>query len=218
MSEHFGEGGRSSVSTATTPIAVLPGEFRNATDLLERRVRTAPDHVAFARRTSTGLEDVTTAAFCHEVRRLAAGLIAEGVDIGDGVAIMSPTRYEWAVVEMAVWYAGGVVISVYETSAPAQVAEGFARVKPVLVVAAGATQVVALKAASITVPIWTMDSSVGDLDVLAAKGESVGAEVIEQRRHAVSLDDLATIMFTSGTSAVHKGVRISHGNLCLLYT
>ena len=201
------------MSTATTPIAVQPGEFRNATDLLERRVRIAPDHVAFARRTSTGLEDVTTSAFYHEVRRLAAGLVVEGVGIGDGVAIMSPTRYEWAVVEMAVWYAGGVVISVYETSAPAQVAEEFALVKPVLVVAAGATEVVALKAAGITVPIWTMDSSVDDLDVLAAKGESVGAEVIEQRRHAASLDDLATIMFTSGTSAVHKGVRISHGNL-----
>ncbi len=201
--------------TATTPIAVLAGEIRNATDLLERRVRIAPGHVAFARRTSTGLEDVTTSAFCHEVRRLAAGLIAEGVGIGDGVAIMSPTRYEWAVVEMAVWYAGGVVISVYETSAPAQVAEEFARVKPGLVVAAGATQVVALKAAGITVPIWTMDSSVDDLDALAARGECVGPEVIEQRRHAASLEDLATIMFTSSTSAAHKGVRISHGNLVL---
>ena len=201
------------MSTATTPIAVLPGEFRNATDLLERRVRTSPDHVAFARRMSRGLEDVTTNAFCHEVRRLAAGLIAEGVGIGDGVAIMSPTRYEWAVVEMAVWYAGGVVMSVYETSAPAQVAEEFDRVKPILVVAAGPMEVVSLKAAGVTVPIWTMDSSVDDLDALAARGAGVEAEVIEQRRQAASLDDLATVMFTSGTSAEHKGVRISHGNL-----
>ncbi|HEY5483105.1 MAG TPA: AMP-binding protein [Propionibacteriaceae bacterium] len=202
-----------SVSIATTPIAVEPGELRNVTDLLDRRVSSAPDHVAFARRTSKGLEDVTTSAFCHEVHRLAAGLVAEGVGVGDGVAIMSPTRYEWAVVEMAVWYAGGVVVPVYETSAPAQVAEEFERVKPVLVVAAGPMEVVALKAAGITVPIWTMDSSVDDLDSLAAKGAGVGSEVIEQRRRAASLDDLATVMFTSGTSAEHKGVRITHGNL-----
>jgi long-chain acyl-CoA synthetase len=187
--------------------------MQNATDLLEHRLRAAPDHIAFARRTSHGLENVTTRAFYEEVRRLAAGLIAEGVGAGDGVAIMAPTRYEWAVVEMAVWYAGGVVVPVYETSAPAQVAATFDQVKPVLVVAAGATQVVALKAAGVAVPIWTMDSSVDDLDCLAQRGESVGDDVIDARRLVATLDDLATIMFTSGVSAEHKGVRITHGNL-----
>src|SRR5664279_4577332 len=108
-----------------TPLAVEARGMQNATDMLERRFRAAPDHVAFARRTSQGLENVTTRAFYDEVRRLAAGFVAEGVAVGDGVAIMSPTRYEWAVVEMAVWYAGAVVVPLYETSAPAQVAATF---------------------------------------------------------------------------------------------
>ncbi len=201
------------MSTATTPLAVEPRRVLNTTDLLEHRLRTAPDHIAFVRRTDRGLEYVTTRSFSHEVRRLAAGLVAEGVGVGDCVAIMAPTRYEWAVVEMAVWYAGGIVVPVYETSAPAQVAATFNQVKPVLVVAAGAAQVVALKAAGITVPIWTMDSSADDLACLAERGVAVGDDVIDARCRVATLDDLATIMFTSGVSAEHKGVRISHGNL-----
>ncbi len=201
------------MSTAATPLAVETGELENATDLLERRLRSAPDHVAFLRRTSHGLETVTTSAFCREVRRLAAGLVAEGVAVGEAVVIMAPTRYEWAVAEMAVWYAGGVVVPVYETSAPAQIAVTFDRVKPVLVLAAGAAQLVALKAAGITVPIWTMDSSADDLGSLAEKGTVVRDDVVEGRRQVATLDDLASIMFTSGTAAEHKGVHITHGNL-----
>ena len=201
------------MSTSTTPLAVEPGELRNTTDLLERRLSTAPDHIAFARRTAHGLEYITTRNFGQEVRRVAAGLVAQGVGVGDGVVIMAPTRYEWAVVEMAVWYAGGVVVPLYETSAPAQVAATFDRVRPVLVVAAGASQLVALKAAGITVPIWTMDSSVDDLGCLAERGIAVDLETIEERRRVATLDDLATIMFTSGVSAEHKGVRVTHGNL-----
>ena len=204
------------MSTATTPPAVDTGLRHNTTDLLELRLRVAPEGIAFYRRTSDGLHAVTTRDFHTEVRRLAAGLIAEHVGRGDVVVIMAPTRYEWAVAEMAVWYAGGVVVPVYETSAPAQVAASFDLIKPVLVVAAGATEVVALKAAGVTVPIWTMDSSTEDLAALSDRGTEVPDDQIDQRRRLATLDDLATIMFTSGVSALHKGVRISHGNFVRL--
>ncbi|MBI4899821.1 MAG: AMP-binding protein, partial [Actinobacteria bacterium] len=119
------------VTTSTMPLAVESARLRNVTDLLEARVRTFPDHVAFARRRDHGLEEVSTRTFCQEVHRLAAGLIARGVGVGDSIAVMSPTRYEWAVVEMAIWYAGGVVLPLYETSAPAQLAETFELLAPV---------------------------------------------------------------------------------------
>ncbi|HSN11477.1 MAG TPA: AMP-binding protein [Propionibacteriaceae bacterium] len=201
------------MTTSTTPLAVEPGLFRNVTDLLEERLRTAPDHTAFARRTSGGLEPVSTHVFCCEVRRLAAGLVARGVQPADAVAIMAPTRYEWAVVEMAAWYAGAVVVPLYETSAPAQVAAVFELIQPVLVVAAGADQVVVLKAAGVSVPILTMDTSSDDLEALAEAGDAVPDCVVEDRRRLSGLDDLASVMFTSGTSTDHRGVRISHGNL-----
>ncbi len=201
------------MTISTTPLAVDAGMVRNTTDLLEHRLRTAPEHVAFMRRTSDGLSRVTTRMFAGQVRRLAAGLVAQGVSPGDNVVIMAPTRYEWAVAEMAIWYAGGVVVPVYETSAPAQVAATFDLVKPALVVAGGPTQVVALKAAGASVPIWTMDPSADDLGCLAEHGDLVRDDVVDARRGAATLDDLATIMFTSGASGEHKGVRITHGNL-----
>ncbi len=200
-------------TTSTTPLVVDSGPFRNVTDLFEERLRTHPGHAAFLRRTSRGLEEVSTRQFSREVRQVAAGLVARGVQLGDSVAVMAKTRYEWAVVEMAIWYAGGVVVPLYDTSAPAQVASTFDLLAPVLVVAAGADQVVALKAAAVSVPIVTMDPSTDDLAALGQSGASVPEATVEERRCAATLDDLATVMFTSGTSSEHRGVRISHGNL-----
>lgn len=67
------------MSTATTPLAVDAGKLRNATDLLDRRLRTAPNSVAYIRRTSHGLENVTTTAFTQDVRQLAAGSSPKGL-------------------------------------------------------------------------------------------------------------------------------------------
>lgn len=75
-------------------------DYRNSTDLLEKRALAAPEHIAFEipRRDSSGRiaswEPVTTAEFRSRVRTLARGLIAIGVTPGDTVAILSPTRFE----------------------------------------------------------------------------------------------------------------------------
>ena len=111
----------------STPLLVEPSSHRNATELLMQRFRTSPDHVAFEVRTPGGAitdpwRQVTTRQFVEEVRALAKGLIAAGLQPGDSLAIMSPTRYEWAVADMAAWFAAAVVVPVYETSALPQVA------------------------------------------------------------------------------------------------
>ena len=54
--------------------------------------------------------------------RSAAGLIASGVEPGDRVALFSRTRYEWTVIDYAIWTAGGVTVPIYETSSEEQVA------------------------------------------------------------------------------------------------
>ncbi len=106
----------------TAPLADLTA-YRNVTDLLVRRVAEAPDHVAFdVRSAGASWRGVRTAAFADEVRAVAKGLLAGGLQAGDAVAIMAPTRYEWAVADLAVWFAGGVVVPVYDSSAPSQVA------------------------------------------------------------------------------------------------
>ena len=94
----------------------------NVTDLLVRRVRSHPDHIAFDVAHGPAWRPVTTAAFHAEVMGVAKGLVAAGLRPGDRVALMAPTRYEWAIADFAIWFAGGVVVPIYETSSDEQVA------------------------------------------------------------------------------------------------
>ena len=94
---------------STPPLADL-SSYRNVTDLLQRREELAPQHAAFDVAVGDGSwRTVSTSAFADEVRAAAKGLIAAGLTPGQSVAIMSATRYEWAVADLAIWFAGGVV-------------------------------------------------------------------------------------------------------------
>ena len=106
-----------------TPLLAPADGYRNVTDLLVRRAERAPDHAAFDVPVGDGSwRKVSTAQFLADVRRLAKGFVAAGVAAGDSLAILASTRYEWAVADLAAWFAGAVVVPVYETSAPVQVA------------------------------------------------------------------------------------------------
>lgn len=208
---------------ASTPLLVARGTDANATDLLLTRLAEAPDHVAFEVRTPgaplTGAwHPVTTAEFAARVRRVAAGLVAVGVQAGDAVAIMAATRYEWAVADLACWFAGAVVVPVYDTSALPQVEAILADAGVRLALTGTADQAALLRDAFATtggdpLGVWTMDPSPGaDLADLEAQGTTVDPEVVEERRRRAGPDDTATIVYTSGTTAEPKGARITHGN------
>ena len=94
----------------------------NVTDLLLERAAAAPDAELFSRRLEAGWTPVTTAEFLDRVRALARGLIASGLDTGDRVAIVSASSYEWALVDFAVWFAGGVPVPVDQTSSASPLA------------------------------------------------------------------------------------------------
>ncbi len=186
-----------------------------AYDLLASRVASAPEHVAFGRRTSSGLlDDVTTAEFAEECRALARGLVAQGVAPGDRVAVMAPTRYERAVADFAIWAAGAVVVPLYETASAAQVAAIVAETRPVLALAGSAAQVAVLADAAPDLSCWSMDPLHGrDLAALAASGVGVPDDRLDAAGADVRPDDVATIVYTSGTTGRQKGVRITHANL-----
>src|SRR5580698_2282053 len=67
-----------------------------------------------------GWADLTAATFRDEVLGLAKGLVAAGIGAGDRVALMSHTRYEWTLIDYAIWTAGAVTVPVYETSSAEQ--------------------------------------------------------------------------------------------------
>ena len=66
--------------------------------------------------------DVTASQFKDDVIAVAKGLVAAGIGPGDRVALMSHTRYEWTLIDYAIWTAGAVVVPVYETSSAEQTA------------------------------------------------------------------------------------------------
>src|SRR5512139_2227058 len=106
---------------ATPPKYLLTAEARTTDDMVVRAERD-PDHVAFGRKHLGAWRPVTSKEFADQVTALAAGLIAEGVRPGDRVALMSATRYEWALCDFAIWTAGAVTVPIYETSSAEQVA------------------------------------------------------------------------------------------------
>lgn len=206
------------------PGFAVSSDRRNASDLLAHRVRTAPDHVAFEVRAAgepvtAAWRQVTTREFEQEVRALAQGLVAAGVQPGESIAVMSPTRYEWALADLAAWYAGAVVVPIYETSAQAQVTAILADAAVRLGIGGSAGHAALLSAGFAesgidALGVWTMDPAPeGDLADLVARGAGVPDAVVEERRLLADLDAVATIVYTSGATAAPKGALITHGNL-----
>ena len=173
-----------------------------------------PDKVVFATRAGAGWQDVTAAEFAGQVAQLAKGLIAAGVGVGDRVGLMSRTRYEWTLVDYAIWTAGAVTVPIYETSSPDQVGWILEDSGAMAVVVETATHAGAVAAVRDQVSnlrdVWQIES--GALDELVRAGADVGDETLEARRDSTDRTSLATIIYTSGTTGRPKGCELTHGN------
>ncbi len=198
----------------TVPALVAPDPQADLTDLVVDAAREQPDAVLFSRPADGGWEDVSATAFLAEVTRLAKGLVAAGVRPGDRVALISKTRYEWTLTDVAVWFAGAVTVPVYETSSPEQVAwilGDSGAVGVVVETTAHAATVGTVRAdLSALRWVWTIDD--GALDELARAGDAVDDAEIETRRATLSGESVATLIYTSGTTGRPKGCELTHAN------
>ena len=182
------------------------------TDTPVRRAAEQPGSPALRRRTAEGWTTVDAAAFHAEVLGLARGLAGAGVRPGDRVALLSRTRYEWTVLDYAIWYAGAVSVPVYPTAAAGQleaVVRGSGSVAGLGESAADARRLVAAGVPSESV--WSIED--GGLEALAALGGAVSDAQIEARRTGRTAADTATIVYTSGTTGAMKGCALTHRNL-----
>ena len=103
-----------------TVLVASPVAERLSDDVVRHGTAT-PDRVLLSRHVDGAWTDVTAAEFLADVRAVAKGLVASGVEAGDRVGLMSRTRFEWTLVDYAVWFAGGVTVPIYETSSAEQV-------------------------------------------------------------------------------------------------
>jgi long-chain acyl-CoA synthetase len=196
----------------TTPAMVPAATAGNLTNLIAERAWFEADRIMVSRPMGDGWQPVTAREFDEEIRATAKGLIASGVNIGDRVAIMAKTRYEWTVLDFAIWYAGGVVVPIYETSSAEQIDWILSDSQSVAII----VETPAL--AELARPIlpsqcknmWVITDNV--LAELAAKGANVSDEEVAHRRAALVPDSLATLIYTSGTTGKPKGVQLTHGN------
>lgn len=194
---------------STPPACVVPADANAADDVFDNATR-RPGHAAFARRLDGVWRTVTAKQFADQVTALAAGLIATGIRPGDRVALMSATRYEWALCDFAILTVGAVTVPVYETSSAEQVAWILRDSEAVAAIVENPAQL-ALVDAALVRHRWLIDG--GDLDMLAASGTSISAAEVQQRRRGVSAERLASIVYTSGTTGRPKGCMISHRSL-----
>ncbi|HEX4471951.1 MAG TPA: AMP-dependent synthetase/ligase [Nocardioides sp.] len=197
----------------SSPLNVEIPATGNLTDDVVTNAAEAPDAVAFARRTAEGWGEVTTAAFLDEVRAVAKGLVAAGIQVGDRVALISKTRYEWTLVDYAIWFAGAVTVPVYETSSADQIEWILADSGAVAVVAEGHehTARVAERRSALTElhHVWSLEDNA--VTVLQRLGEDIDDDELERRRTTATPLDLATIIYTSGTTGRPKGCELTHG-------
>ena len=175
----------------------------------------APDAVMFTRKVDGRWTPVTAKEFASEVRSLAAGLVAAGVGPGDRVGLMSKTRYEWTLVDYAIWTAGAVTVPVYETSSSEQVAWNLGDSGAVAVVLESAAHQASYDQVAGQLPdlrsVWQIDAE--GLEELAASGRDVPDTELTARRATLGTDSLATLIYTSGTTGRPKGCELTHGNL-----
>ncbi|MEU9102029.1 AMP-dependent synthetase/ligase [Streptomyces sp. NPDC048361] len=184
----------------------------NLTDLIRRNATQHPDVAVMSRKIAGAWADVTARQFLAEVRAVAKGLIAAGVEPGDRVALLSRTRYEWVLIDFAIWSAGAVTVPVYETSSAEQIqwilGDSGARMAIVESPAHHASVSSVQAGLPALKSVWEVEAAA--VERLTAMGADVSDELLDQRMSTAHADDPATIVYTSGTTGRPKGCVLTH--------
>ncbi len=198
---------------STPPIMEAPTSG-NLTDDVVANAREHGSEVVFSRPGASGWEGVSARAFHDEVRAVAKGLVAAGVEVGDRVALISKTRYEWTLLDYAIWFAGAVTVPVYETSSAEQVQWILQDSGARAVVAETPEHVARVNEVRKELDelnhVWSITDNA--VDILTRLGQDISDEALEDRRTTAGPGDLATLIYTSGTTGRPKGCQLTHGN------
>ena len=198
----------------TIPAVVPADPDANITDLLVERVKETPNRALFAVPDGSGWRDITAAQFHERVIALAKGLVAAGIEPGDKVGFIARTTYDWTLVDFALFFAGAVMVPIYETSSSSQIAWNLTDSGAVACIVESEDHAARLEEVRGDLPlirsVWALHT--GDLDRMVSEGTGVEDDEIERRRNLANGDDIATLIYTSGSTGRPKGCVLTHSN------
>ncbi len=206
------------VRELSLPASFSVAENDNVAASVFEHERSDPDHVIFQRLVDGEWTDVTCAQAAAQIRAAALGLIAEGVNAGDRVAILSATRYEWVILDYAILSVGAVTVPIYETSSPDQVRWVLEDSGAVLAFTETGAHAQTIKELAAELPalrkvLQIESTGPTALEELSDAGSAVDASQLDARLAELRASDPATLIYTSGTTGRPKGVQLTHSNL-----
>ncbi|MGP3990541.1 AMP-dependent synthetase/ligase [Streptomyces sp. 3N207] len=199
----------------TVPALVTTPQVGGVADAVFGHADRTPQLPLLARKDPEGnWQDVPAARFRDEVVAVAKGLLAQGVRFGDRVALMSRTRYEWTLLDFALWAVGAQSVPVYPTSSAEQVAWMLYDAEVTAAVVEHEDHAMTVGSVIDQLPrlrkLWQLDA--GAVQELMAAGAHLEDEVVHRHRLALTPDTVATVIYTSGTTGRPKGCVITHAN------
>ncbi|WP_019927425.1 long-chain fatty acid--CoA ligase [Nocardia sp. BMG111209] len=192
---------------------VTMADADNLANVVYDGAQSRPAAAVFSHGTGESRRDIDFAEFARLVAGIAKGLAANGIGAGDRVLILGATSYEWSVADFAVLSLGAVTVPVYPTSSAEQIRHIVADSRPRACFTESAAQrelIGEVAGAAVAGRSWLLG---GSFEELAAAGHAVGDDEVTRRRLAVRADDIATIVYTSGTTGMPKGCMLTHRNI-----
>lgn len=195
--------------------AIVPADPEaNVSDLLYQRVKATPDRALFSVPEGDGWRDISAADFQTAVVALAKGFAAAGIQPGEKVGFLARTTYEWTLVDFALFYAGAVMVPIYETSSPSQIQWILEDSGAIALIVESPEHFARVDEVRSDLPlireVWQLH--LGAIDTLTAQGASVTDDEIERRRNLAVGSDIATLIYTSGSTGRPKGCVLTHSN------
>lgn len=206
------------IAEYTSPSLVELKADDNPVSALMAMAETSPGQPAISYRDGDRFVDVSLGDFAAEVKQIAAGLVGLGIEPGSMICLHSSTRPEFTYLDYAIWAAGCVTVPIYETSSEEQVQWIIGNSEAVALISENQHMKDSFDAVADSLPACRHSIVIesGGIDQIKQAVREGDVAEVERRIAATSHSDLATLVYTSGTTGRPKGCMLTHGNFMFL--